>query len=70
MQTAKRWTDEDVAVLREKYDSLPVAQIAIQLGRTRASVYLRAHQMGLAKPHKPKSVPVTPTVLPSDAPIS
>ena len=66
MRTAKRWTDGDLAALREKYDLVPIVDIAAELGRTRASVYLRAHQMGLAKPHKPKSQPI----MSFDAPIS
>ncbi len=54
----KKWTAEDEQVVRDGYRVLKVDQIAEQLGRTKASIYL-------AKPR----VAAQP-IMPTDAPVS
>jgi hypothetical protein len=46
------WTPADDAYLREVYGRVLVAQIAERLGRTVASVWRRARDLGIAKPRK------------------
>lgn len=48
-KTCKRWTAEEDAALRDKYQAATIQQIAAMLGRTAHSVKCRAHQLGVAK---------------------
>jgi hypothetical protein len=61
----KKWTAEDEQVVRDGYRVLKVDQIAEQLGRTKASIYLKAHELKLAKPRA-----VAQPIMPTDAPVS
>ncbi len=44
-----RWTEKDVARLRELYPTTPNIEIALALGRSRKSVDSKAHLLGLEK---------------------
>jgi predicted DNA-binding transcriptional regulator AlpA len=61
----KKWTAEDEQVVRDGYRVLKVDQIAEQLGRTKSSIYLKAHELKLAKPRA-----VAQPIMPTDAPVS
>ena len=61
------WKAEDVQTLKDKYLTDSIADLATELGRTRAAIYLKANQLKLVKlARKPKSQPVMTT----DAPVS
>lgn len=43
------WTEDEVNVLRDFYRAIDLDVIAMELGRTRAAVAEKAHQMGLVQ---------------------
>jgi hypothetical protein len=50
-----KWSEEQVQYLRANYFGKRIAQIAEEMNRTRASVYIKAQELGLTKvPRKPK----------------
>jgi hypothetical protein len=46
--TFKRWTADDIAKLKNMAQKLPLAEIALQLGRTTAATRVQAHKMKLS----------------------
>lgn len=46
---SRRWTDEDVARLRERYPSTPTQELAEALGRGVLAVHQKAHSLGIKK---------------------
>ena len=44
-----RWMMTDVAILRERYPTIPNSEIATELGRTIKSVIAKANKLGLKK---------------------
>lgn len=48
----RRWTDEEVALLRERFPTQDTADLAAALGRDIRSVYHKAYAIGLAKDPK------------------
>ena len=54
------WTDADVETLKAKYLTTRITDLAAELGRSRAAVYLKANSLKLAKiARKPKDAPVS-----------
>lgn len=52
-----KWSEEQVQYLKANYFGKLIAQIAHDMGRTKASVYIKAQELGLVKvPRKPKEV--------------
>ncbi len=47
--TRRRWTDAEVALLRERFATEDTAQLAADLGRELRAVYHKAYAIGLAK---------------------
>lgn len=45
----QRWTPEHDAILRERYGTAPVAEIAALVGRTTAATTDRAHKLDLCR---------------------
>lgn len=41
------WTEGDIATLREHYGKMPMTDLATKMGRTKASLFTRAHILGL-----------------------
>ena len=60
------WTDADVEKLKAKYFTTGIADLAIELGRSRAAIYLKANQLKLIK--LPRKTP--PAIVQTDAPVS
>jgi len=49
------WTDADVETLKAKYLTTGIVDLAAELGRSRASIYLKANALKLIKlPRRPK----------------
>ena len=49
------WTDADVETLKAKYFTTGIVDLATELGRSRAAIYLKANSLKLIKlPRKPK----------------
>lgn len=44
----RRWTDDELAMLRMLAGTLPPENIAKRIGRSRAAVMIRAHEMHLS----------------------
>lgn len=60
------WTDADVETLKAKYFTTGIADLATELGRSRAAIYLKANQLKLIKlPRK-----TSPAIVQTDAPVS
>jgi hypothetical protein len=53
---SQRWSDEDIALLRELATTATLAEIATKLGRTRSSVEDRAKGMGLSLRAAPATI--------------
>lgn len=49
MRRGRFWTDEEDAVLRQRYANEPTARIAADLGRSVGTCYQRAYALGLLK---------------------
>ena len=50
------WTEADVEALKAKYLTTSIVDLAAELGRSRASIYLKANALKLIKlPRKPKN---------------
>ena len=56
------WSTFETECLSQTYDTLPARDIAQSLGRTRGSVYQKAHRLGLSTPKSPAR-PTDPTML-------
>ena len=48
MTRLRRWTDEDVAMLRSMAQKYPSAQIASELGRAVSAVRVKAHELDIS----------------------
>ena len=48
-QIRRRWTRQEIAILRKMYRSKPNAEIGKKIGRTMAQVAVKAHSLGLYK---------------------
>lgn len=45
------WTDDEVAILRERYPDMRTEDLALEMGRTARQVYQAANNRGLTKSH-------------------
>jgi hypothetical protein len=43
-----RWTPEEINCLRDNYTTMPAGELAKTLHRTPGSVYVKAHELGMA----------------------
>lgn len=41
------WSDDDIATLRALYGKIPMTELATRMGRTKASLFTRANNLGL-----------------------
>lgn len=49
LSTRKPWTDEQLAILRDRYPHEPTGALVALIGRTASSIYGKAAQLGLKK---------------------
>jgi hypothetical protein len=55
--TSRAWSSEDDSELRRIYGTMPRAEVAAKLGRTRVAVAARAASLGLTRPSSERSEP-------------
>jgi len=54
----KRWTDEEIKILRELYPKESAKSIAKKLGRPVNSIWIKAERLGLTKGHNKRGNPI------------
>ena len=63
----RRWTENDIAKLREMARKKPLPQIASDLGRGVSAVAMKAHELNLSLRMKPKKSSLAPAAEPGAA---
>lgn len=57
----KKWTTEELEIIKTNYLTMPIASIAEKMGRSKPSVYIKAQELKLIKkPRKAKELAIEP----------
>jgi hypothetical protein len=63
----RRWTSDDISILKKLAQTHPLAQIAARLGRSRLATSVKAHELGLLKTRRQTTEELTLCVDPGPA---